>query len=84
MNMIRKAPVRALIALTGAIAALGGNLPSQPATIVGTADPNIDVPAIQAAVDQGGQVILNGHFSFDRPPTKPDGAIYNRMVTLAC
>src|SRR6516165_6414868 len=37
--------------------------------VVGTGDPDIDVPAVQAAVDQGGNVILKGHFSFDRPPT---------------
>jgi hypothetical protein len=39
--------------------------------VVGTGDPNIDVPAVQYAVDQGGEVILKGHFSFDRPPTQP-------------
>jgi membrane-associated phospholipid phosphatase len=31
----------------------------------------VDVPAVQAAVDQGGDVILAGHFSFDAPATKP-------------
>lgn len=35
----------------------------------GTGDPDIDVPAVQAAVDQGGEVILKGHFSFRRDPT---------------
>src|SRR5215831_2177619 len=35
----------------------------------GTGDPDVDVPAVQAAVDQGGEVILRGHFSFDRDPT---------------
>src|SRR5262249_57360942 len=39
--------------------------------VVGTGNPDIDVPAVQAAVDQGGDVILQGHFSFDRPPTIP-------------
>ena len=38
--------------------------------VVGTGNPDIDVPAVQAAVDQGGEVILKGHFSFDRPPMK--------------
>jgi hypothetical protein len=28
------------------------------------------VPAVQAAVDQGGTVRLKGHFSFDEAPTK--------------
>ena len=37
--------------------------------VVGTHKPELDVPAVQAAVDQGGEVILQGHFSFDRPPT---------------
>jgi hypothetical protein len=39
--------------------------------VVGTGDPDIDVPAVQAAVDHGGHVLLRGHFSFDRPPTIP-------------
>jgi hypothetical protein len=39
--------------------------------VTGTGDPNVDVPAVQAAVDQGGAVVLRGHFSFDAPPTKP-------------
>lgn len=42
--------------------------------VVGTGNPTIDVPAVQAAVDQGGDVILKGHFSFDAPPTKPVAA----------
>jgi hypothetical protein len=37
--------------------------------VVGTGDPDTDVPAVQAAVDQGGEVILQGHFSFDAEPT---------------
>lgn len=39
--------------------------------LVGTNNPAVDVPAVQAAVDQGGNVILNGHFSFNSPPTIP-------------
>jgi serine/threonine protein kinase len=39
--------------------------------VTGTGEPAIDVPAVQAAVDQGGDVILKGHFSFGTPPTKP-------------
>jgi hypothetical protein len=38
-------------------------------TVVGTGDADVDVPAVQAAVDQGGRVILKGHFSFDAAPT---------------
>src|SRR5215470_4525686 len=39
--------------------------------VVATGNPDIDVPAVQAAVDQGGEVILQGRFSFDRSPTVP-------------
>src|SRR5262249_52767627 len=39
--------------------------------VVGTGNPDLDVPAVQAAVNQGGEVILQGHFSFDSPPTVP-------------
>jgi hypothetical protein len=55
----------------------------QPIAVTGTGDPNIDVPAVQSAVDHGGSVILMGHFSFDRPPATPPGATYNRMVTVS-
>jgi hypothetical protein len=41
------------------------------AVVVGTGNPDVDVPAVQAAVDQGGDVVLQGHFSFNRPPTVP-------------
>src|SRR5215470_6515530 len=40
-------------------------------TEVGTTIASIDVPAVQAAVSQGGDVILEKHFSFDIPPTIP-------------
>jgi hypothetical protein len=39
--------------------------------VVGTGNPDVDVPAVQVAVDQGGDVVLVGHFSFNRPPTVP-------------
>ena len=81
--MIGKVLMSAEIALIGAIAASAGSLPSQAVTIVGTVDPNPDVQAIQAAVNQGNTIILSGRFSFDKPPTKPDGALYNRMVTVS-
>jgi hypothetical protein len=44
--------------------------------VVGTGNPDVDVPAVQAAVDQGGDVILQGHFSFDRPPTVPTATAF--------
>src|SRR5262249_52388648 len=56
--------------------------PGAPTIVVGTGDPDIDVPAVQAAVDQGGHVVLRGPFSFERPPTTPDGATFRRLVTV--
>ncbi len=44
---------------------------AQAVVVVGTGRPAIDVPAVQAAVDRGGNVILKGYFSFGTPPTKP-------------
>jgi hypothetical protein len=55
----------------------------QPVVVTGRGDAKLDVAAVQAAVDRGGQVILVGHFSFDMPPTKPAGAAYRRMVTVS-
>jgi hypothetical protein len=43
----------------------------QATILVGTGNPSIDVPAVQAAVDHGGFVLLKGHFSFDKEPTRP-------------
>lgn len=36
--------------------------------VVGTNDPAVDVPAVQAAVDHGGNIVLRGHFSFAATP----------------
>jgi|GEM_PF-1768476 len=50
----------------------GGREPTvQALVVVGTGHPAVDVPAVQAAVDRGGNVILKGYFSFATPPTKP-------------
>ena len=49
--------------------------------VVGTGNPDIDVPAVQEAVDQGGEIILKGHFSFDKPPTQPS-EFPGYMVTI--
>src|SRR4051812_8510832 len=38
--------------------------------VVGTGDPDLDIAAVQTAVDRGGAVVLRGHFSFDNPPTR--------------
>ena len=72
-----------LIVVILAIFAVTGPATAQPFMVVGTGNPDIDVPAVQAALDQGGSVVLVGHFSFDRPPTVPAGAIYSRMVTVS-
>lgn len=36
--------------------------------VAGTGNADIDIAAVQAAVDKGGSVMLRGHFSFDNPP----------------
>jgi len=58
-----------LILVAAAIIAFAGNLAAQAIMVVGTGDPKVDVPAVQAGVDQGGRVVLKGHFSFDDVPT---------------
>ncbi len=79
LKTIKQGPIMA-ICLAVAVA---GSAAAQPAVVVGTGDPNVDVPAVQAAVDRGGSLMLSGHFSFDRPPTAPAGSTYNRMVTVS-
>lgn len=44
--------------------------------VLGTGDPDTDVKAVQAAVDQGGDIVLKGHFSFNRPPTIPTATTF--------
>ena len=56
---------------------------AQSILVVGTGHPERDVPAAQAAVDQGGQVSLMGHFSFDRLPTKWHEHSYGRTVLVS-
>src|SRR5258708_25308518 len=73
---------RILISIIGS-AVFAGIVVAQPVVVAGTGDPDLDVPVVQAAVDQGGSVVLMGHFSFERPPTTPGGATYNRMVTVS-
>ena len=74
---------RELISIIGSVAVFAGTLAAQPVVVAGTGDPNTDVPAVQAAVDRGGRLVLMGHFSFDRPPTTPAGKPYARMVTVS-
>ncbi len=52
--------------------------------VTGTGDSSRDVALVQAAVDQGGQVVLRGHFSFDRTPAQPlpPAAMFPRMAMV--
>jgi len=72
----------ACAAAPGWVADVAGAPPQN--VVVGTGDPNLDVAAVQAAVDQGGQVVLRGHFSFDQPPTKstPPQAFSPRIASV--
>jgi hypothetical protein len=59
---------------------------AQPTVVVGTDNAAIDVPAVQAAVNQGGEVILKGRFSFDTAPTVHTalaGGYSNAMVLIS-
>ena len=51
--------------------ALSASVWAQATVVIGTGNPVVDVPAIQAAVNLGGEVVLRRHFSFDTPPTIP-------------
>jgi len=73
---------RILISIIGSTI-FAGIAVAEPVMVAGTGNPDLDIPAVQAAVDQGGSVVLMGHFSFERPPTAPAGATYNRMVTVS-
>jgi hypothetical protein len=70
--------------LTTRLLISAGAVPAQ-TIVVGTGNPDIDVSAVQAAVDQGegGRALLMGHFSFDKAPTTPAGATYPRMITVS-
>ncbi len=62
--------MKALYILAGITAGvlLAGATAAQ-TVVVGTGDPNIDIAAVQSAVDRGGSIVLRGRFSFDNPPT---------------
>src|SRR5207249_10379588 len=53
--------------------------------VAGRGDPKVDVAALRAAVGRGGEVVLKGHFSFERAPTKTDGLFLypGRMVLVS-
>lgn len=60
---------RILIAGIAAATLLAGTVAAQ-TVVVGTGDPDIDIAAVQTAVDRGGSIVLRGHFSFDNPPSR--------------
>jgi hypothetical protein len=80
----------ALLVLIGAAPAAGPGWAGDAADIsprnivVGTGDPKLDVASVQAAVDRGGHVLLQGHFSFDQPPARslPPQAFFPRMAAI--
>lgn len=53
-----------LIVLTIVVPSAKAAVSGDASVVIGTADPAVDVPAIQAAVDQGGIVKLRGTFDF--------------------
>ena len=61
-------------------AAFTTTLPAQ-TVVVGTGDPDIDIAAVQTAVDRGGAVVLRGRFSFHNPPTR-HGTLPDLMATI--
>ena len=65
-NRLTRKFVRRLTAAFATLLAWAASAPAQ-TVVVGTGNPDLDVPAVQAAVDQGGEVTLKGHFSFHRP-----------------
>jgi hypothetical protein len=75
--------IRKSIVVIGAAVAVVASATARPTIVTGTGNAAVDIRAVQAAVDQGGDVILTGHFSFDADPTTPTGAAYARMVTVS-
>jgi serine/threonine protein kinase len=60
-----------MLFLASVLGGANAYLSKQPILVIATGDAVHDVRAIQAAVDRGGEVTLQGHFSFAIPPTKP-------------
>ena len=61
--------IPAIVLLTAVSIASATNTLAQATVVDGTGNPNVDIPAVQAAVNLGGNVVLRGHFSFNTPPT---------------
>jgi hypothetical protein len=70
--MVRKLLLKSRVALVITVTiALATSALARATVVIGTGNPAVDVPAVQAAVNLGGEVVLRGHFSFDTPPTIP-------------
>ena len=82
-NMKRIAITLCLMIFTAIAPAAMEGSPTARTLVVGTGHAEVDVPAVQAAVDQGGEVILKGHFSFDRSPTVPKATGSFAMVRIS-
>lgn len=69
---MRDTLLRFRVALIVILASTPALTPLAHATVViGTGNPRVDVPAVQAAVNLGGKVVLRGRFSFNIAPTIP-------------
>ena len=64
-----KALQRISIAAVVAFGCFAGSAAAQ-TVVVGTGNPDIDIDAVQTAVDRGGAVVLRGRFSFENPPSR--------------
>src|SRR5215475_1619583 len=72
------------VAFIFVLAAAAQSTAAQSTVVVGTGNPDTDISAVQAAVNNGGKVILHGHFSFNRTPTVPtstNGALAMVLVS---
>ena len=83
VNMLKSTVVTGcamfLVLMTSAVRSATPAL-AQSTVVVGTGNPEVDVPAVQAAIDHGGEVVLKGHFSFDRSPTMPTA--FGELATI--
>jgi hypothetical protein len=71
MNRITTRPWLQVVGAIATVLPWTTGAASTTTVVVGTGNAITDVAAVQAAVNQGGNVFLKGHFSFDLPPTVP-------------
>ena len=57
---------RRFIAVISAVIGFAGTAAAQTVVVVGTGDPDVDVAAVQAAVNRGGDIVLQGRRSEER------------------